>query len=91
MTLQIDLTRDEESEIAKAASALGMEKAEYVRYRLLMPSAADDSLAEDELVEIRAGIRRGLEDASSGRTRPLEIWAAEKRAKYQLPDDNNLK
>lgn len=85
MTLQIDLSEEDESRIECAAKAMGMAREEYVRHKLLEGPLALEALSDVELEEIRAGIRRGLADVRAGRLRDIGTWAAEKRAKYGDP------
>ncbi len=45
----------------------------------------DADLTEADHLAIRDGIRRGLEAVVAGRLRPFSEFAAEQRAKYDLP------
>jgi hypothetical protein len=44
-----------------------------------------DDLPPEAVAEIRAGIRRGLEDCGAGRVQPLSRWAAGLRQEFRLP------
>jgi len=86
MTLSIELTPEEEWRIRVEANELGLAVDEFVRQRLLHdPEFGDpDDLTPDEIAEINAGIRRGLEAAAQGRETPFAEWAEAKRKKYGL-------
>jgi predicted transcriptional regulator len=44
-----------------------------------------DDLTSDEVRDIRAGIRRGLDDCAAGRVQPAAQWAARLRQELRLP------
>lgn len=46
----------------------------------------DADLTEEEKAAVRAGVERGLKDFEEGRFRPFAEFAAEMRARYDLPD-----
>lgn len=54
---------------------------------LLVSALADDpnDLKDDELREIRASIRRGLDDCAAGRVLPVTEWAARLEKDLSLP------
>ena len=43
---------------------------------------------EDEFLACVKGIQRGLDDFAAGRSRPFSEFAAEQRAKHNLPSEN---
>lgn len=44
-----------------------------------------DPLTAEEIREIRAGVRRGLDDCTAGRVQPVTEWAARLRGEFRLP------
>lgn len=44
-----------------------------------------DVLTDDEIAQIRAGIRQGLEDCDAGLAQPVGEWAAKMRRDFSLP------
>lgn len=82
MTITIDLPMELYERLREKAAREGQETAVVVA-SVLTEALAQEARDHEEAVE---GIRRGLADFDSGRFRPLEEVATEKKIRYGLPD-----
>lgn len=85
--MAITLTPETETRLRQRAEREGQD-ADAFADAILADVLADDpdELTAEEVTEIRAGIRRGLEAASTGRVKPLSQAVAEARQRHGFPD-----
>lgn len=81
--MSITLTPETEARLREQAVRQGLEP-DALADSLLAEALAWEEVDRAEAVE---GIRRGLEASDAGRVRPFAEFAAEMRAKYNLPTD----
>lgn len=82
--MTIVLAPDTEARLREQAQRHGQDVDTFANSLLADVLADDpDDLTEDEIAEIRVGIRRGLAAAEAGRERPLAEYAAEVQQRRQ--------
>lgn len=85
--MAITLTPETEARLRERAERDGQD-ADSLADVLLSDALADDpdDLTDEEIAQVRAGIRRGLEAAAAGRVKPLSQAVAEARQRHGFPD-----
>ena len=89
--MTITLAPELESRLLEHAERLG-EDANHLAEELIAEGLSSDYLMDDpddltaeQIVEIRAGIKRGLEAAAEGRVKPIAQVVAEARQRHGFP------
>lgn len=89
--MSITLTPETESRLREQAERIGKD-ADTLADAIIARGLSDDLFADDpddlsdeEIAEIRAGIRRGLDAAAGGRVKPLAQAVAEARQRHGFP------
>jgi predicted transcriptional regulator len=75
--MTITLTSEVEARLRERAEQTGQDINELALDLLASALEDPDDLSEDAIVEIRQGIRRGLEAAKAGRERSLDSYIAD--------------
>lgn len=84
--MTITLTPETETRLRERAKRDGQDVSTLADAMLADALASDpDDLTDEEVAQIRVGIRRGLADCEAGRAKPVAEWAAQIRRDYSLP------
>jgi predicted transcriptional regulator len=83
----ISLTPETETRLRERAEREGQDADAFADAILAEVLADDpDDLTPEEMKEIRAGVRRGLDAAAAGRVKPLSKAITEARQRHGFPD-----
>ena len=86
----ITIDAELEARLRAAAAARGEDPNRYavavLKEALELEEDPDADLTEEDRAAVRAGVERSLKDFEEGRFRSFTDFAAEMRARYDLPD-----